>query len=136
MVPLWQSPPRLALAVIIGIIISRPVEIKIFETEIKKVIGSEIARNLEARGGQIEDAETRIGLWRRSRSRNASVRSQARSRGSETTSNQLSLSLSHLQVDLAYWRRPAEGERDGTAGSGRRGAGPALSREAAAHRRV
>ena len=33
-VRLWQAAPRLLLAVIIGIIISRPIEIKIFEKEI------------------------------------------------------------------------------------------------------
>ena len=126
---LVQALPRLALAVIIGIIISRPIEIKIFETEIKKVIGNEIARNLDGFGGKIKNAEMRIGDLAAQPFRERKDALAAEIERLKEDQRQLSTSLSGSLGDLAYWQREAEGERDGTAGSRQSGEGPRYREE-------
>ena len=120
---LWQALPRLVLAVIIGIIISRPIEIKIFETEIMRVIDSEIARNLDALGDQIAgvNASIREEAARDFQAQNGTLEDEIDGLGQQRQT--LTAELRDLQTELALWQRAAEAEGDGTGGSGRRGEG-------------
>ena len=120
---LWQALPRLVLAVIIGVIISRPIEIKIFETEIMKVIDSEIARNLDALGAQIEDvsASIREAAEREFQVQNGTLEDEVE--GLRREQRTLTDDVAGLRAELTRWERAAEVEGDGTGGSGRRGEG-------------
>ena len=123
LVRLWQATPRLLLAVIIGIIISRPIEIKIFETEIQKVIGNEVARNLDALRDQIDgvNASIREETARNFQAQNGTLEDEIEGLRQEKQTR--TAELSGLQADLAGWERAAEAEGDGTGGSRRWGEG-------------
>jgi hypothetical protein len=122
-VRLWQAAPRLLLAVVIGVIISRPIEIKIFEKEIMKVIHSEITRNVDAISDQIEDVEKRTGDLAARRFQGSKQALVDQIDGLEERERTLSSSLARSLQELADLRRRAQGELDGTAGSGVRGDG-------------
>jgi hypothetical protein len=121
---LGQALPRLILAVIIGIIISRPIEIKIFETEIMKVVNREIAQNQASIDERIKQADTRIGdlvaqpFQGRITGLNGEIDELRREK------ERLGDLLEERQGELDYWQREAEAEREGKAASGQPGEGP------------
>lgn len=100
---LWMTVPRVALALLIGITISRPLELKIFEKE----INTRVVQNIHAKvlmNDSLLQAENKLLLT-----------------NAETERNRLTLRKSTLEDTLYQLQQAYVKEADGTAGSGQRG---------------
>ncbi|MBC7905055.1 MAG: DUF4407 domain-containing protein [Gemmatimonadaceae bacterium] len=100
---LWMAVPRIILAVLIGVTIARPLELKIFEKE----IDTRIIQNMHTRV-LVNDSLLQL--------ENKAIVQSAENERNRLVSRKLS-----LEDSLATLRRDYVSEADGTGGSGRRG---------------
>lgn len=99
----WMAVPRIALALLIGLTIARPLELKIFEKEIDTKVTENIHKKI-----QLNDSLLRI--------ENAALTQSATDERNRLTARKLGLEDTLHQLQQAYLR-----EADGTAGSMKRG---------------
>jgi hypothetical protein len=99
----WMAIPRLALALLIGLTIARPLELKIFEKE----IAVKMQENLHHK---IQNNDSLLQIENKVLMQDATAERQ------RLTSRKTSIEDSLAQLQSAYLR-----EADGTGGSGRRG---------------
>jgi Domain of unknown function (DUF4407) len=100
---LWMAAPRIALALLIGFTIARPLELKIFEKEVDVQITANRHQKLLLNDSLLQ-AENRVTL------------SAATAERDRLTARQLALQDTLHRLQQAYIE-----EADGTGGSGRRG---------------
>lgn len=100
---LWMALPRVALAVLIGITISRPLELKIFEKEINTQVVENVHKKVLMNDSLLQ-AENKLLLT-----------------NAETERTRLSTRKSALEDTLYGLQQAYVREADGTGGSGQRG---------------
>jgi len=100
---IWMALPRLALAILIGITIARPLELKIFEKEIDTKVVENLHRKI-----QLNDSLLRI--------ENAAQLQAAYTERTRLTDRKLAIEDTLHRLQQAYVQ-----EADGTGGSGQRG---------------
>jgi Domain of unknown function (DUF4407) len=100
---LWMAVPRIALALLIGLTIARPLELKIFEKEINTKVTENIHKKI-----QLNDSLLRI--------ENAALTRNTNEERNRLLTRKLGIEDTLHQLQQAYLR-----EADGTAGSMQRG---------------
>ncbi len=100
---LWMAIPRLALAILIGITIARPLELKIFEKE----INTQVVENLHFKMQKNDSL--------------LAIETAALNRKAQEERNRLTNRKSQIEDSLAQLRLSYIAEADGTGGSGQRG---------------
>ena len=100
---IWMAVPRIALALIIGVTIARPLELKIFEKEINTKVAENIHKKI-----QLNDSLLKI--------ENAALVQNAVSERNRLSTRKLAIEDTLHQLQQAYVH-----EADGTAGSLQRG---------------
>lgn len=100
---IWMAVPRIALALLIGLTIARPLELKIFEKEVNTKVTENIHKKL-----QLNDSLLHI--------ENAAQTQQATEERNRLLARKLAVEDTLHRLQHAYLQ-----EADGTGGSGRRG---------------
>lgn len=100
---LWMAIPRLALAILIGLTIARPLELKIFEKEIKVKMAENLHNKIQLNDSLLAN-ENKSLLF-----------------NAESERQRLSLRRNAIQDSLHQLRTAYLQEADGTGGSGQRG---------------
>lgn len=100
---LWMAVPRLALALLIGLTISRPLELKIFEKEIAVKMNENLHHKIQRNDSLLQ------------------IESRAQVQQAEGERQRLTARRSAIEDTLARMQRAYVQEADGTGGSGQRG---------------
>lgn len=119
-----QAAPRLLLAFFIGLIISTPIEVKVFESEIKKVLNKRYFESIKYYNDKLdeEDARIRKGAMQKFGSQYETFVKEKESNESDLAS--LEVQISTLRADRDTKLKEALGEANGTRGTLKEGRGP------------